>query len=214
MPIKFPSIPNYRDTVQDPDLMNRYIHTPVVITEKLDGLNVLLHNGNCYTRDNSAEPENKRYLAMVKKHHAWKTAGNRDRYVWGEDLFAEHSCKYMPIEEARTFRAFMVSTNGRYALSWAESVRSMSSSDIESVPVLFSDRFKSRAHLHGKIIELMEGMSALGGDLEGLVVRRSNGFLLSEAGKNMFKVVRKGHVQQNAEHWRKNWKHREIIWEE
>ena len=49
----------------------RFVSVPVVATEKLDGSNTLIHAGKVYGRSVSA-PSEAKWMAMVKKHHAWK----------------------------------------------------------------------------------------------------------------------------------------------
>jgi len=48
--------------------MTRFIGREIVITEKLDGSNTLLHQGQAYplSKDNAAAS----WLAMARKHHA------------------------------------------------------------------------------------------------------------------------------------------------
>ena len=50
---------------------NVFVGQEVVITEKLDGGNTCLWNGDVYARSTST-PSNDGWFAMVKKHHAWK----------------------------------------------------------------------------------------------------------------------------------------------
>ena len=57
----------------------------MVVTEKLDGGNTLLHAGKVYARSVSTPSEGK-WVAMVKKHHAWKV-NDPDVYLYGEDVY-------------------------------------------------------------------------------------------------------------------------------
>ena len=50
---------------------SRFVGEDVVATEKLDGGNILLQGGKVYARSVAAPSEGK-WMAMVKKHHAWK----------------------------------------------------------------------------------------------------------------------------------------------
>ena len=52
----------------------------------------------------------------------------------------------------------------------------------------------------------LKKQSALGGEKEGFVVRTKNRFHMDDFKKNVFKYVRKGHVQTDQKHWSKNWK--------
>ena len=76
----------------------------VVVTEKLDGGNTLLHAGKVYARSVSAPSEGK-WMAMVKKHHAWKV-NEPEVWLYGEDLYGVHSIEYEPVAEQATFYAF------------------------------------------------------------------------------------------------------------
>ena len=203
---KFPSIPEY------PKSLHNFVKRRIIITEKLDGLNVMLHNGEVFTRDNSATPCDAEYLSMVKKWHAWKTEGNTYDYFCGEDLFAEHACQYAPIPEESTFQLFMVISN-MVSSCWPDVEYESLVNDFPQVPVCWEGSVKTHEELAEKIDFLMGSPSALGGDREGLVVRVFEEFHLNFIGECMFKVVRADHVQPDAEHWRKNWKMRPIIWD-
>ena len=89
------------DALADP---KRFVGQPVVVTEKLDGSNTLLHQGDVYARSVSA-PATAKWLAMVKKYHAWKVT-EPDVFLYGEDIYGVHSIEYDPVPETRTFYAF------------------------------------------------------------------------------------------------------------
>ena len=207
----FPSIPYYTEFISDTYLAGNYLTRELVITEKLDGFNTLLHRSKVY--DRSGEQCDADYVSLVKKHHAWKTHGNYEAFFWGEDLYAQHSCKYLPIRESETFRVFAVGTRMGLVKSWYETIMDCGIFDFKPVPVLFMGKVGGRHDLHSIITDLMEHDSYIGGDLEGLVIRPAGAFLFDEITTSMFKVVRGNHVQPNAEHWRKNWKPRDIEWE-
>ena len=63
-----PGDPRDGDELAVPALFTR---RPIVVTEKLDGGNTLLHRGQVYARSVSA-PSTGKWMAMVKNHHAWK----------------------------------------------------------------------------------------------------------------------------------------------
>lgn len=208
--IKFPRIPygNYNS-------ISRFEEEPIKITEKLDGLNVCLYNGQAYRgKDNSQNPCNAGYMAMVKKHHAHKTRGETDLMFFGEDLYAQHACAYDPIEEGNTFRVFMIISQDGYVLSWNETVLISKNFNLCCVPSLFGGSFGDARTFERKICNAMlKKPSVLGGEREGIVVRRPFSFPSNEMHIHTFKIVRPEHVQPNANHWSKNWKPREIIWE-
>ena len=55
----------------------------------LDGSNTLLHQGEVYARSVSA-PATGKWLAMVRKHHAWKVT-EPDVFLYGEDIMADYA---------------------------------------------------------------------------------------------------------------------------
>ena len=105
---KYPSTPYWpwspatgRDIHANPD---RFVGEDVVATEKLDGGNTLLHAGEVYARSVSV-PSDAKWMAMVKKHHAWK-ATEPDVWLYGEDIYGVHSIEYEAVAEHETFYAF------------------------------------------------------------------------------------------------------------
>jgi len=195
-----PAIGNGARVHSDPD---RFVGETVVATEKLDGGNTLLHEGNVYARSVST-PSEAQWMAMVKKHHAWKIRGS-DVYLYGEDIYGVHSIEYAPVTENRTFYAFALRGPDGVFASFAELETYAASKDIPVVPVLFRGRFVSV----GDIREFMEDAhrepSALGGAREGVILRLASGFPGAEFAANVCKSVRKGHVQSDK-HWTRHWR--------
>ena len=72
--LKYPSTPYWpwSPTIGRGDAVHaepeRFVDKPVVVTEKLDGGNTLLHAGEVYGRSVAA-PSRGKWMAMVKKHH-------------------------------------------------------------------------------------------------------------------------------------------------
>ena len=159
----------------------RFAGRPIVITEKLDGSNTLLHQGEVYARSVSA-PATGKWLAMVRKHHAWKVT-EPDVFLYGEDIYGVHSIAYDPVPEQETFYAFAL----RFADGSFGSFHTMTHYARErSIP----------AHTEP---------SALGGAREGVVIRLADGFPAVEFKHSVCKSVRVGHVQSD-EHWSKRWR--------
>ena len=166
----------------------RFVGEPVVATEKLDGGNTLLHAGKVYGRSVSV-PSSDKWMAMVKKHHAWKVR-EPDVYLYGEDIYGAHSIEYDPVPERETFEELDVYAKPR---------------EIPVVPVLFRGSFQSVAEI-GDFVERAHGeSSALGGAREGVVLRLARGFPALEFPSNVCKSVRAGHVQSD-EHWSRDWR--------
>ena len=77
-----PTIGRGDDVLQRPE---RFVGQAVVATEKLDGGCTLLHGGRVYARSVST-PSKAKWMAMVKKHHAWKVT-EPDLWLYGEDIY-------------------------------------------------------------------------------------------------------------------------------
>ena len=210
-----PSVPKYPSTPywpwspslgRDDDVHpnpERFVEHAVVVTEKLDGGNTLLHDGRVYARSVSA-PSGSKWMAMVKKHHAWRVTGP-EVYLYGEDVYGVHSIEYEPVAEQQTFHAFALrSGDGRFG-SFAEVEEYARDRDIPVVPVLFRGCFRSVAEIREFVDRAHSEPSALGGEREGVVLRLARGFPAAEFQNNVCKSVRVGHVQTD-EHWTRNWR--------
>lgn len=212
-PLKYPSTPYwpYSPTIGRGDAVHpypdRFVGCPVVITEKLDGSNVLIHRGRVYSRSVASEAAHK-WLAMVKKHHAWKVT-EPDVLLYGEDIYGVHSIRYGAVRENETFHAFALrDTDGTFR-SMGDLERYAAERRIPVAPVLHRGEFHSLAELrefgqaeHGK-------RSVLGGEREGLVIRAAGGFRSTDFAHNVCKSVRPNHVRTDR-HWTRNWRPCEI----
>ena len=180
-----------------------FIGRPIVVTEKLDGSNVLIHNGNAYPRSTSAQASAP-WLAMVKKHTAWRSIATPNLDLFGEDIYGVHSIQYYPVPENRTFYLFAAHRGDQW-LSWPQVERHASNIDVTTVPVLFSGQCRDEAHLRTLIADLLAQPSKLGPKREGVVVRIQSAFHDSQFDRSVCKAVRPNHVQPDAEHWSHNW---------
>ena len=181
----------------------RFVDDAVVVTEKLDGGNTLLHDGKVYARSVSS-PSDGRWMAMVKKHHAWKVM-EPDVYLYGEDIYGVHSIAYEPVAEDRTFHAFAIRGGDGGFAAFAEVEAYARQHEIPVVPVLFRGRFRSVEEIRDFVARAHEAPSMLGGEREGVVLRLEGGFPAAEFQDSVCKSVRVGHVQTD-EHWTRNWR--------
>lgn len=180
-----------------------FVGVHVVATEKLDGSNTLLHAGKVYGRS-VATPSEAKWMAMVKKHHAWKIT-EPDTYLYGEDIYGVHSIEYRPVPEDRTFYAFALRDSEDSFAAFAELETYAERKTIPVVPVLFRGYFRSVARIRAFIDRAHGECSVLGGEREGIVLRLASGFHASEFQHAVCKSVRVGHVQTD-EHWTKCWR--------
>ena len=181
---------------------SRFVGQDIVITEKLDGANTLLHRGKVYGRSVST-PRSHPWQAMVRKWHAWKLVSEPELLLWGEDIYATHSIAYGPVLPERTFYAFAAMTNHRF-LPFDHLVDITERLDIPTVPVLFRGVFHVGQHLADFINSCHKQSSALGGDREGVVVRIADGYSYDEFSLSVCKSVRHNHVQTDS-HWTRSW---------
>ena len=209
MDAKYPRTPYwpFSPSIGRDDLVHpapeRFVGQHVVVTEKLDGGNTMLHRGSVYARSTSAPSEGK-WMAMVKKHHAWKVVED-DVYLYGEDIFGIHSIAYEPVPEDETFHAFALRDGDGAFASFTALEAYASEKDIPVVPVLFRGRFRSVSDIRAFFDRAHAGRSALGGEREGVVLRLAEGFTATDFSDCVCKSVREGHVQ-SEDHWTRNWR--------
>lgn len=194
--IKYPSTPYW------PDNSEFFVNKEVVITEKLDGGNTCLHNGEVYARSNNA-PSHHGWMAMVRKHHGFKSLVNPEVIFYGEDIYGIHSIEYNPVKEDKTFYLFAV-RDFDWFVSWYTVEHKALEMSLPTVPVLFAGIFSSTKEITKFFEEQLKLPSALGPEAEGFVIRTTEGFRAEDFTKNVAKFVRPNHVQTD-EHWRKNW---------
>lgn len=221
-PPKYPSTPHWPDsqTVHRDDSYHDnpagFVGREVVITEKVDGGNTCLYNGEVFARSVAA-PSTAKWFAMVKKHHAWKFSCQPDVAIYGEDIYGVHSIEYAPVREEDTYRIFAIralnATPDRF-YSWDEIVAFGEQWSIQTVPVLFRGVFDSFHDITDFFRNELDKESSIGGsDREGFVMRIAESFPAEEFSRWVCKYVRPNHVQTD-EHWTKNWKPCEIDREE
>ena len=181
----------------------RFVGEDVVVTEKLDGGNTLLHAGTVRARSVSV-PSEAKWMAMVKKHHAWKVT-EPDVWLYGEDVYGVHSIEYGPVPEQETFYAFALRDGDGAFAAFADVESYAAQRGIPVVPVLFRGRFGAVAEISAFVRRAHGEPSVLGGQREGVVLRLARGFPAARFQDSVCKSVRSGHVQTD-EHWTRRWR--------
>ena len=184
--------------------MTRFVGQQIVITEKLDGSNTLLRRGQACPRSAdsaSASP----WLAMARKHHAWKTIPLPDLQLYGEDIYGVHAIEYDSVPENATFRLFAARENDAW-LSWDAVAALARKLDILTVPVLHRGTPETLRELRREAEALMRQPSAIGPEKEGIIIRIAGSFPASEFDRSVCKMVRPGHVQPADDHWSNRWR--------
>jgi hypothetical protein len=180
-----------------------FLDVEVVISEKLDGGNTCLWRGEAYARS-TGQVATAGWFAMVKKHHAWKTAGlPGDLQIYGEDLYGIHSLHYDAVAEDQTYRVFNI-REGDDWMSWDNVITRATELNMLTVPELFRGTFNQIKDITDWMNDEIKKPSFLGPEREGFVIRHSAGFTNDEFQNKVAKYVRQGHVQTN-QHWTKNW---------
>ena len=179
-----------------------FVGCEIVVTEKLDGSNTLIHRGRTYGRG-VAHPTQEKWMAMVKKHIAWRVQ-EPDVLLYGEDIYAIHSIEYGPVREDRTFYAFALRRGDVFA-PFHEVEAYSADHDIAVVPVLHRGEFDSVSAARDFVASTQDVPSILGGDREGVVLRKADGFGVHEFGQSVCKSVRARHVRTSQD-WRRTWR--------
>ena len=199
-----PSIPPGNRTVSSFDHL---VGVDLVITEKVDGGNTLLHEGSVYARSTGGVATAP-WFGMVKKHHAWRVRGF-DVFLYGEDIYGVHSIEYAPVPEDRTFYAFALrrfEEGVQDAFEGWDSLRSFCEAQgLPVVPAVCRGTFSSVGELQEFMLSEHCRPSLLGGEREGLVARVARSFPACDFEYSVAKSVRADHVQ-TGEHWSRNWR--------
>ena len=183
--------------------LHNFLGRPLVITEKLDGSNVRLHNGRAHPRSPNSNGRHP-WLAMVRKHHEWKTQDHPSLEFYGEDIYGLHAIRYDPVPEHRTFYLFAIRQDTAWA-SWQEVSQWAAALDAPTVPVLHQGTFQTTGQLEELCLHFLAQPSTLGPEREGLVIRISEHFRTEDFASSICKIVRPNHVQPDQEHWSKHW---------
>lgn len=177
----------------------------IVITEKMDGENTTMSKEYYHARSTNATTHVSRDWA--------KQFWNSIRYmipdgirIVGENVYAKHSIYYIELESY--FYGFGAYDESNTLLGWKETKKLFDKLGIVSVPVL-SEYYGSITadgvrnictYIEKKLFEVPDKH-------EGYVIRNGKAFAIDTFQDNVIKYVRKGHVDDDAEHWM----HKEII---
>lgn len=182
----------------------------VVHTEKLDGENNCLSRHGVFARSHAAPTaspwtESLRRFWQLVKHDLGQLE------IFGENLYAIHSIRYRNLPHH--FFVFGIREQG-YWLSWEETKFYAALLDLPVVPELgIQTPPATPAAFENDVLAIVNGRgafephNALNGTpctIEGIVTRHVNGYAAEHFPQNVFKYVRKGHVQTD-QHWTRNW---------
>lgn len=184
----------------------------VVHTEKLDGENTCLNEIGVFARSHAA-PTRHPWADYLKQKHAiiQKDLKDMNIEIFGENLYAIHSIIYPNIEDH--FYVFAV-RSGDMWLSWEEVKFYAGVFDFKTVPEFGIAQPKdfTEEEFKSTVLKIVGEPSTFGSQqnnldgpitpclMEGLVTRNIGEYPVDKFKENVFKWVRKDHVQTDA-HW-------------
>lgn len=212
MSTKYPRtmhLPWSKGTTSDDRIANSVeslIGSNIVITEKLDGSNTAIVKDGVYGRSHIEFTKNPWDIKSWDLWNRIKFDIDSDVYLFGEGMYGIHSIEYSNLKSY--FYLFGVRDNNIW-IPWSEVEEYSYILDIPTVPVLFKGKVNSIEELKELTESLASEKSKLGGIREGIVVRVADMFHNDYFSNNVFKIVRKGHVQ-TTEHWTRSWRKAKI----
>lgn len=191
-----------------------FLNREIVITEKLDGENNSSVTAGLYARSHATFTTSAWSLQVRNLHAQFGRYIPENLEIFGEGMAALHAIEYT--ELASWYYVFGAREDGTKWYSWSEVEETAFLLDLPTVPVLFKGIVSSEEELKSKVLEMVNGKSALGGRIpgteihaiEGCVVRVADSFDDADFSTHVMKWVRKNHVDssKSLEHWTKNWK--------
>ncbi len=195
---KFPRIPHLpwsSNRTEDDIILDTIMHLEqledVVVTEKLDGENTTLYHDYLHTRsvDSKSHPSRD----WLKQFHATIRHNIPEEFrICGENMYAKHSIFYTAL--TTYFYVFTI-FQGDMCLSWNDTVEWCKLIGLETVPVLYREKWDVSA-----IKACWHGKSVLGEEQEGYVIRNAGSFKFDAFQNNVAKYVRADHVT-SSQHW-------------
>lgn len=189
----------------------------VVHTEKLDGENTCLNQYGVFARSHAA-PTRHPWANYLKERWGWMKRDLGELEIFGENLYAIHSIAYQNLEEH--FYVFAI-REGNYWLSWEEVKFYAAMLDFPTVPELSLEFPKTELAYEALIFDLanqksrftsVESTTQKPCVMEGIVSRNIGSYEVANFKQNVFKYVRKNHVNTDS-HWTRNWKRAPLNWE-
>lgn len=192
-----------------------------VHTEKLDGENTCLSELGVFSRSHAAPTTHPwaDYL-KIKQSLIKNDLKGMKLEIFGENLYAIHSIIYPNLENHfYVFGARILDT----WLSWEETKWFAEILDFRVAPELMIQDTKDTELIKSTVLELASQPSVFGSKQnsnkeildctrEGIVTRNIGEYKVDDFAKNVFKYVRKDHVQTDV-HWSKTITRAPLIWE-
>lgn len=178
------------------------INCRVVITEKLDGENCGMTREGVYARSHATFTTSGWSREVRQLHSLIKNDISSYMTLFGENMEGIHSIEYSKL---RAYFYLFGIRNHDHWLSWLEVEEHAYLIGLRTVPVLYDGVLHSPVELKDLVEGLVSKESALGGQREGIVIRKYDLFHDSEFDTSVMKWVRKNHVGTSI-HWTRNWR--------
>lgn len=186
--------------------VSNLLNTRIVITEKVDGENTAMTSSGVYARSHAEFTKSGWSKEVRQIHSLVKDSIPENMFIFGENMEGIHSIEYLNLDSY--FYVFGIRENNLW-YSWDEVEDWCYLLDLKHVPILFEGIIETEKQLEEIVSSLVKGKSKLGGELEGIVIRKREQFFDSEFSLNVQKWVRENHVTTD-EHWTRNWKKAKI----
>jgi len=181
------------------DSADHFLNTPLVISEKCDGSNVAMTSEKCFARTHSGPPTHPSFDLFKALHAQIKYNISSGLCVFGEWMYAKHSIHYSKLP---AYFLMFGCRAGDLWLSWEDVEDLAKALGLETVPTIAKRMmFFSEKELKEVILAEAKKPSLCGGDREGVVLRKAEGFRNTEFVNSVAKYVRKNHVT-TPNHWK------------
>lgn len=194
------------DKIWDEDLLEKaFSGKEIIITEKMDGENTTVYDdGTFHARsiDGRWHPSRNRMVGIAKGLGAQLPRGYR---LCGENLYAQHSIAYTKLP--CYYMVFGIYDENNMCLSWDDTEYFAKEIGATLVPRIWRGDWDHFYVNHPDMTRfimsndwLSENEYQIKGEIEGYVVRTTEGFHYDDLGSHCGKYVRFGHIQTD-EHW-------------
>ena len=180
--------------------LDKLIGEQCIITEKLDGSNVMVSKHGVTSRGGNKNPWDENMWRYNSIFNRIRLKGP-EHVLYFENLYAIHSIEYPYLTDHIHFIGMQYKNE-----FFPPSI------DIEhelyktpTVPILDVFEPENEKHIQEVVEEIMKEESVYGGQKEGIVIMPYETFKIRYWHQLVFKYVRANHVQTNKE-WKKNWK--------
>jgi len=175
-----------------------FADTPVVITIKMDGSNVVLRRDSMGAR-NGSTANHRSFDALKGIHASIRYEIPEGIEIFGEWLYAKHSIHYTGSLALTSYLQIFGAYDMKWRvwLSWADTVALAKAIGYPTVPVLCTATYTGW-QASGRVTNL--GTDVIKDGHEGVVIRSANPFHYGQFQALVGKYVRENHVQTD-DHW-------------